>query len=123
MAGPNGPVWVPLRKAATFAEVKKVYKRANLGQGTSLVGQAGPNSSPNNYGATLLSAPRGFLETVRIFVQGLDPNGGNGGVLPAWIKKRPGGGPQQWQDVLIDVTSIPGVRPLRDNGKWYNYTG
>lgn len=107
--------WINVRKAAKFPEVIRVYKRAGRGQGT---GQAVPT-----YGAGLLqSAPRGFLRTVQIFFQGENP-AAPAPALPAWIRKRPGGAPNDWQDCQVDVTAIPGVRPLRDNGKWINYVG
>ena len=126
MSGIAGPIWVPVRKAATFAEVKKVYKRAAQGQGAPLNNIGGPSGPSNNGGLSLVSAPRGFLETVRWFFQGPNPNGtetGGRNELPAWIRVRPGFTNQGWQDCQVDVTAIPGVRPLRDNGKWYNYTG
>lgn len=38
--------------------------------------------------------------------------------LPAWIRKSPGNNSNDWQDCQIDVTNIPGVRPLRKDGRW-----
>lgn len=106
--------WVPVYKAATFAEVKKVYKRAGRGQGT---GQAVPT-----YGAGLLqSAPKGFLRTVMNFFQGPSPGSGIGPSIPSWLRKAPGSNSNDWQNAQVDVTAIPGVRPLRDNGKWTGF--
>ncbi len=102
-------VWVPLARAMKFPEIERVYKKAGRGQGT---GQAAPGLNPGS--SLLLSAPRGFLATVKRFV-----NESNGASLPAWIRKMPGvGGLNQWQTVQIDVTAIPGVRKLRKDGKW-----
>jgi hypothetical protein len=70
---------------------------------------------------TLLSAVKGFLMTVKIAVQGESlPGTGNPSppALPAWIRKDPGSAPSDWQSVQIDVTNIPGVRPLRKDGRW-----
>lgn len=117
-------VWVKVKKAATFPEVKRVYKRAGEGQGASLTGQAGPGSAPNSNSSLLMSAPQGFLQTVRRLVQGSNPNAADGGApLPAWIRKPPGGVGGavlnfSWQDYQVDVTQIPGVRPLRSDGKF-----
>src|ERR1700722_4945064 len=94
--------WINLRKVAKFPEVVKVYTKAGRGQGNT-----------TNSSQTGGSAARGFLMTVKRFV-----NESSGAALPAWIKKDPGTAPSDWQNVKIDVTAIPGVRPLRDNGKW-----
>ncbi len=70
---------------------------------------------------TLLSAQKGFLMTVKIAVQGESlPGVGNPSppALPAWIRKDPGSAPSDWQSVQIDITNIPGVRPLRKDGRW-----
>jgi hypothetical protein len=70
---------------------------------------------------TLLSAVKGFMMTVKIAVQGENlPGVGNPSppALPAWIRKDPGSAPSDWQNVQIDVTNIPGVRPLRKDGRW-----
>lgn len=104
-------VWVPLARAMKFPEIERVYKRAGRGQGTGqgVIG-TGPTSDK------LISAPKGFLATVKRFV-----NESSGAALPAWIRKMPGvGGLNQWQAVQIDVTAIPGVRKLRKDGKWTN---
>ena len=118
MANGFPSVWVPVYKAATFAEIKKVYKRAGRGQGTGQGTSAGP---PGN--STMpFSQPKGFLETVREFVQGKLPGSvGVGAPLPAWIRQAPGVEKGSWQNYQVDVTAIPGVRPLRDNGKWAPY--
>ena len=70
---------------------------------------------------TLLSAQEGFLMTVKVAVQGESlPGTGNPSppALPAWIRKSPLSNSTDWQDVQIDVTNIPGVRPLRKDGRW-----
>ncbi len=70
---------------------------------------------------TLLSAVKGFLMTVKIAVQGETlPGTGNPTppALPAWIRKNPLSNSSDWQDVQIDITNIPGVRPLRKDGRW-----
>lgn len=99
-------VWVPLKRVADFPEVQAVYGREGRGQG----------STQTAGGTTPKRAAKGFLQTVKRFV--------NEGVqaLPAWIRKSPGGGPGDWQNVQIDITAIPGVRKLRKtNGKWVNF--
>ena len=76
------------------------------------------NTSPPG---TLLSAQKGFLMTVKIAVQGETlPGTGNPTppALPAWIRKNPLSNFSDWQDVQIDITNIPGVRPLRKDGRW-----
>lgn len=106
-------IWVNVNRAAKFPEVMKVYKRGSFGQGAfsqQTVGQ------PQNVG-TPTSAPRGFLETVRIAV-----TLSSGAALPAWIRKSPLGS-NDWQDAQVDVTAIPGVRPLNTNGKWKSFIG
>lgn len=120
MANGIASIWVPVYKAATFAEVKKVYKRAGRGQGT---GQGTPTAPPGN--STMpTSAPLGFLETVREAVQGKNVDGTLvGHPLPAWIRVPPNVTKGSWQNYQVDVTNIPGVRVLRDNGKWVNYVG
>ena len=110
-------VWVPVYKAANFPEVKKVYKRAGRGQGTGQGTAGGPASSS----AMPTSQPLGFLQTVRQFVQGKNPTGGTFVAIPSWIRIPPNvatAGKPSWQDYQVDVTNIPGVRPLRDDGKW-----
>jgi hypothetical protein len=107
--------WVELAKAMTFPEVIKVYKKADRGQGT---GQGTP-LSPNPNSTMPTSAPRGFLATVRIAVQGQNPDQPLvGHPLPGWIRVPPGlTSTPSWQDYQVDVTNIPGVRPLRKDGK------
>jgi hypothetical protein len=100
-------IWVNANRVASAPEVIAVYSRAGRGQGTGQ-GVAGA-STPK-------SAAKGFLTTVKRFV--------NEGVqaLPAWIRKSPGGGPADWQNVQVDITAIPGVRPLRaTNLKWRGF--
>src|SRR5262249_6029293 len=93
-------VWVNLNRAAKFPEVNKVYKRAGRGQGT------GQGSD----GATVPASARlGFLSYVKRLVSEQSS-------LPAWIQKSPGGS-NDWQNVKVDVTAIPGVRALMQNGK------
>lgn len=92
-------VWVNANRVASAPEVINVYSRAGRGQGTGQ-GVAGA-STPK-------TAPKGFLMTIKRLV-----NESNGAALPAWIRKSPGGGPNDWQNVQVDVTAIPGVRPLR----------
>lgn len=101
-------IWVNLNRAAKFPEVISVYKRAGRGQGT---GQGGAG------GSTPKSAAKGFLQTVKGFV-----NESSGAALPAWIRKSPLGS-NDWQNCQVDVTAIPGVRPLKVNGKWTSYVG
>jgi len=99
-------IWVNVNRVASFPEVMKVYSRAGRGQGST---QGAGATTPKN-------AAKGFLQTVKRFV--------NEGVqaLPAWIRKSPGSGPGDWQNVQIDITAIPGVRKLRaTNGKWQNF--
>jgi hypothetical protein len=98
-------IWVNLNRAAKFPEVVRVYKRAGRGQGTGQGVGAGGANGPS----TPASAPAGFLQTVKNFVT-------SGAALPAWIRKMPGGS-NDWQNVQVDVTAIPGVRALRTNGK------
>lgn len=101
-------VWVNVNRVAKFPEVLNVYARAGRGQGTGQ-GVAGA-STPK-------SAAKGFLMTVKRLV-----NESNGAALPAWIRKSPGSGPSDWQNVQVDITAIPGVRPLRlTNGKWRGF--
>lgn len=94
-------IWVNLNRAAKFPEVLKVYKRAGRGQGAG--GTAG--------GGSPASALAGFLMTVKRAV-----NEANGAALPSWIRKSPLG-MNDWQNVQVDVTAIPGVRKLMVNGK------
>lgn len=111
------PTWVPVARAAKFPEVNKVYKRAGEGQGT---GQGTP-AAPNTNSSLLNSAPMGFLKTVQNFVRGNNPDGTSVGYpLPAWIRQTPGITNSSWQDYQVDVTNIPGVRPLRKDGKYVN---
>ncbi len=95
-------IWVNLNQAATYPEIIKVYKRAGRGQGT---GQGSDGAT------TPASARKGFLTTVKRLV-----NESNGAALPAWIRKSPLGS-NDWQDVQVDVTAIPGVRKLMSQGK------
>jgi hypothetical protein len=97
-------IWVNLNRAAKFPEVQKVYKRAGRGQGT---GQGATGAAG--------SAQKGFLTTVKRFV-----NESNGAALPSWIRKSPLAS-NDWQDCQVDVTNIPGVRPLDTNGKWRSF--
>ena len=104
--------WIKVKEAATYPEVIRVFKRAGGGQGT---GQ-GSGSGGANGPTTPASAPKGFLNTVRKLFQ--DASNGLSPTLPAWLKAAPGSAPGDWQNALVDVTAIPGVRKLRDNGKW-----
>ena len=110
--------WISLKRACKYPEVEKVYKRAGRGQGT---GQGVPTYALG----TLQSAPKGFFRTVMNFVQGSSAGNGLGPALPAWIRLKPdatGTDPKSdWQNVQVDVTAIPGVRPLRDSGKWTKF--
>lgn len=98
-------IWVNLNRAAKFPEVIKVYKRAGRGQGAG--GTVG--------GGSPASALGGFLTTVKRLV-----NESSGAALPAWIRKSPLG-TNDWQEVQVDVTAIPGVRSLNTNGKWRSF--
>lgn len=102
-------IWVPVNRAAMFPEVKRVYGRGGTGQGAYVPGNGVPpwTGNPPN------SAPRGFLETVKLAIQ-------SGAALPAWIRKQPGGS-NGWQQAQVDVTTIPGVRALNTNGKSKNF--
>lgn len=96
--------WVNLNRAAKFPEVQQVYKRAGRGQGT------GQGSN----GATVpKSAALGFLTYVKRLVSEQTS-------VPSWVRKSPLGS-NDWQNVQVDVTAIPGVRPLRTNGKWTGF--
>lgn len=95
--------WVNLNRAAKFPEVESVYKRAGRGQGsTQTAGAAVPKS-----------ARYGFLTFVKRVVSEVPS-------LPSWIRKSPAGS-NDWQNVQVDVTAIPGVRPLHTNGKWTGF--
>ena len=112
------PCWVPLKRVLKFPEVMQIYKRAGRGQGT---GQGIP--ATGTYGGKLQSAPKGFLRTVQIWLQGETlSNTGSPPALPSWIRKIPTPGvstvAQDMMQVQIDVTNIPGVRPLRKDGTW-----
>jgi hypothetical protein len=102
-------IWVNLNRAAKFPEVCKVYKRAGRGQGAGGTSGGTGSNSPK-------SAIAGFLMTVKRAV-----NESNGAALPSWIRKAPGvansGIGNDWQNTQVDVTAIPGVRPLMVNGK------
>lgn len=104
-------LWIKVKEAATYPEVIRVFKRAGGGQGT---GQ-GSGSGGVNGPTTPASAPKGFLNTIRHLFenasQGLGPS------LPGWLRASPSA-PNDWQNAQVDVTAIPGVRKLRDNGKW-----
>lgn len=89
--------WVPLNRAAKFPEVIKVYQRAGGGMGGTE------------------TAAKGFLNYVRKLVQ--DASNGIAPTMPSWIRLDPGGGSASWQAAQVDVTSIPGVRALMQNGK------
>ena len=103
-------IWVNLNRAAGFPEVIAVYSRAGRGQG----------STQSAGGTTPKRAAKGFLTTVKRLV-----SESNGAALPAWIRKAPltsnSGIANDWQDVQVDVTAIPGVRKLRANGKWQGF--
>jgi hypothetical protein len=101
-------IWVNLNRAAKFPEVVRVYGRAGFGQGAL---QNGSGTTQPYSGNPPNSAPRGFLETVRAAV-----TLASGAALPAWIRKSPTGS-NDWQNCSVDVTAIPGVRPLNTNGK------
>jgi hypothetical protein len=87
---------------------------AGTATGITVVG----NTSPPG---TLLSEPKGFLMTVKIWIQGESlPGVGNPSppALPAWIRLPPGVEKASWQNYQVDITNIPGVRPLRKDGRW-----
>ena len=106
-------VWVPVKRAAKFPEVVRVYQKAGRGQGTGQgIIATGPASS------VLVSAPKGFVRTVALFFQGEIVQGASVPTIPAWLRKSPGNNSNDWQDAQVDVTAIPGVRALRKDGKW-----
>lgn len=105
-------IWVNLNRAAKFPEVVRVYNRASSGQGAL---QNGSGTTQPYSGNPPNEAPRGFLYTVKRFVQGASL--GLNPILPAWIRLAPGGAAGDWQNCQVDVTAIPGVRPLNTNGK------
>ena len=104
-------IWVNLNRAAKFPEVVKVYKRAGWGQGAQ---QSGSGTTQPYVAGSINSAPRGFLETVRKAV-----SLNSGAALPSWIRFNTAS--QDWQNCQVDVTAIPGVRPLNQNGKWRSF--
>lgn len=100
-------VWCDVIRAAKFPEVINVYARAGRGQGSA---QGAGATTPKQ-------AAKGFLMTVKRAV-----SESAGAALPAWIRKSPLSGPSDWQNVQVDITAIPGVRPLRlTNGKWRGF--
>lgn len=106
-------LWIKVKEASTYPEVIRVFKRAGGGQGT---GQ-GSGSGGVNGPTTPASAPKGFLNTVKKLFQ--DASNGLSPTLPAWIRQAPG--TTGWQNAQVDVTAIPGVRKLNDNGKWNRF--
>lgn len=100
-------LWIRFKKVRLFPEVVKVYKRAGGGQGSGqgTIGAGSPKSGI-----------KGFDNYVRTLFQ--DASRGLSPTLPAWLKASPGSLADDWQNCLVDVTAIPGVRVLRDNGKW-----
>jgi hypothetical protein len=108
------PCWVPLKRVLKMPNVLRVYKRAGRGQGT---GQGIIATHPSR--GTLISARKGFLRTVQIFLQGetLLAAGGVTDAGASWIRKCPGGS-NDIMDCQIDVTNIPGVPALRKDGTW-----
>lgn len=56
------------------------------------------------------SGKKGFLKAVKAAVL----------AGSSWVRKAPGAS-NDWQDSQVDVTAIPGVRALRDNGKWTGF--
>jgi hypothetical protein len=106
-------IWVNLNRAAKFPEIQRVYKRAGWGQGT---GQVPGQGQPQNVGLPS-SAAKGFLTYVKYLVQGA----ANGTiVMPSWIQLSPGAASNDWQNCKVNVSAIPGVRPLYANGKYQN---
>jgi len=81
--------WVDTNKVAKFPIVVAAYKRAG----------GGMNGGPAN-------AAKGFLKTVRAALT----------AGSAWVRYNPGT-VHSWQNSQVDVTAIPGVPALRDNGK------
>ena len=80
-----------------YPEIINVYSKAGRGQGQGV-------ASPR----------KGFLATVRHLVRTV------GAPYPAWLRLAPGTS-NSWEDAQVDVTAIPGVRPLRKDGKWASY--
>jgi hypothetical protein len=81
--------WISTNKVAKFPIVIAAYKRAG----------GGMNGGP-------AVAAKGFLKTVRAALT----------AGSAWVRYNPGT-VHSWQNSQVDVTSIPGVPALRDNGK------
>ena len=107
-------IWVNVNRAAKFPEINRVYKRAGWGQGAYGQQTAGQSQSAG----VPTSAPRGFLETVRAAVSA---SFASGAALPAWIRLAPGYEESRaWQTCQVNVSAIPGVRPLLTNGKYQN---
>lgn len=102
-------IWVNVNRAAKFPEVVRVYGRAGFGQGAL---QSGSGTTQPYSGNPPNEAPRGFLTTVRAAV-----SLAAGKALPSWIRTAPGIESRDWQTCQVDVTAIPGVRPLNTNGK------
>ncbi len=112
MAYPT-PLWVPFKRVRKFPNVLKVFKRAGRGQGTGQgIIATGPASS------VLVSAPKGFERTIQNFFQGPNPKQGGAPSIPSWLRKDPLSNSNDWQDCQVDITNIPGVRPLRKDGRW-----
>lgn len=86
--------WVPVNKVATFPAVINAYARAGGGEG-------------NTTGV----AKKGFLKTVYAALA----------AAAAWVRKPPTGAAVSKQDSQVDVTAIPGVKPLRKDGKWTKF--
>lgn len=112
MAYPT-PVWVPFKRVRKFPQVQRVYKRAGRGQGT---GQGIIATNPPS--ANLVSAQKGFERTIMNFFQGPTAAQGGAPAIPSWLRKNPLSNSNDWQDCEVDITNIPGVRPLRKDGRY-----
>jgi hypothetical protein len=86
--------WVPFVRAKQFPNVLKVYERAGHGQGQ---GAAGTNSK------------KGFWYAVKAAVT----------AGSSWVRKDStvAGPGTSFQGVMVDVTAIPNVPPLRKDGR------
>jgi hypothetical protein len=74
--------------------------------------------------ATLTTLTGGAIVTVAGTITGATVTTAG---LPSWLRKNPGSNgtanfgwsnSSDWQDCQVDITNIPGVRPMRKDGRW-----